>query len=142
MPVIIRLKFPVGQYHATPWGRHVNEGAPEWPPSPWRLLRALIAVWKRTCLDLSEAQVKRVLMPLTQPPRFQLPPHRVAHTRHYMPWEKEGPADRTLVFDTFVSVSRCTSLFIGWPDAELPAEDRSVLMRLLTNLSSLGRAEG
>jgi CRISPR-associated protein Csb2 len=120
----------------------VNEGVPEWPPSPWRLLRALVAVWKRTCPDLSEAQVQRVLMALVQPPRFQLPPHRVAHTRHYMPWEKKGPTDRTLVFDTFVSVSRRASVFIAWPEAELSTEDRLVLARLLGNLSSLGRAEG
>ena len=38
MPVIIRLTFPGGQYHATPWGRHVNEGAVEWPPSPWLMI--------------------------------------------------------------------------------------------------------
>ena len=63
MPVIIKLTFPAGRYHATPWGRHVNEGVPEWPPSPWRLLRALVAVWKRTCPDLSEVQVRRILAP-------------------------------------------------------------------------------
>ena len=40
MPITIKLTFPGGRYHATPWGRHVNEGVPEWPPSPWRLLRA------------------------------------------------------------------------------------------------------
>jgi len=40
---LIELRFPAGRYHATPWGSHVNEGAVEWPPSPWRLLRALIA---------------------------------------------------------------------------------------------------
>lgn len=142
MAVIIRLQFPGGRYHATPWGRHVNEGVAEWPPSPWRLLRALVAVWRRTCPDLPEVQVKNVLMQLTAPPRFQLPAHRVAHTRHYMPWEKKGPEDRTLIIDTFVSVSRCASLFVGWPDAELPDEDRSVLAGLLRNLSSLGRAEG
>jgi CRISPR-associated protein Csb2 len=142
MPVTIQLKFPAGRYHATPWGRHVNEGVPEWPPSPWRLLRALIAVWKRTCPDIPEAQMKRLLTPLALPPRFKLPPHRVAHTRHYMPWEKKGPADRTLVFDTFVAVSRQDRLFVGWPDAELTAEDRSTLEKLLGNLTSFGRAEG
>ena len=42
MPTII-LHFPAGRYHATPWGNHVNEGIIEWPPSPWRLLRALLA---------------------------------------------------------------------------------------------------
>jgi CRISPR-associated protein Csb2 len=86
--------------------------------------------------------MKRLLMPLTLPPRFKLPPHRVAHTRHYMPWEKKGPADRTLVFDTFVCVSRHDPLFVGWPDAELSPDDRSALARLLASLTSLGRAEG
>src|SRR5437867_3663314 len=37
------LRFPGRRYHATPWGHHVNEGLIEWPPSPWRLLRALLA---------------------------------------------------------------------------------------------------
>ncbi len=141
MPVILRLDFPAGRYHATPWGRHVNEGVPEWPPSPWRLLRALIAVWRRTCPDLSEAQIGRVLEPLLHAPKYRLPESRVAHTRHYMPWEKKGPADRTLVFDTFVVVGRGDPLFIGWPEAEPPPEDRAVLGRLVKNLTSLGRAE-
>jgi CRISPR-associated protein Csb2 len=141
MPVIIKLTFSAGRYHATPWGRHVNEGVPEWPPSPWRLLRALVAVWKRTRPDASEPQVRRILEALAPPPRFHLPPHRVAHTRHYMPWEKKGPADRTLVCDTFVSVSRRSPLLIGWPDVTLSADDRTLLAKLLGNLSSLGRAE-
>lgn len=143
MPVVIRLTFPGGRYHATPWGRHVNEGVPEWPPSPWRLLRALVAVWKRTCPnDFSADQVRRVLTPLCQPPSFLLPPHKVAHTRHYMPWEKKGPQDRTLVFDTFVSVNRNDRLFIGWPDATLGGDDANCLETLVGNLTSLGRAEG
>ncbi len=28
----IAFRFTAGRYHATPWGRHVNEGVPEWPP--------------------------------------------------------------------------------------------------------------
>src|SRR3982751_1527569 len=149
MPVTLKLTFPAGRYHATPWGRHVNEGVPEWPPSPWRLLRALVAVWKRTVPELSEDQVRRILNPLLTPPRFRLPPFRVAHTRHYMPWEKKGPADRTLVFDTFVAIGRketgppsdAYAMFIGWPEVELPPDDRAVLGKLVENLSSLGRAE-
>ncbi len=142
MSVIIRLTFPSGRYHATPWGRHVNEGVPEWPPSPWRLLRALVAVWRRNCPDISATQVRRILGPLAHPPRFQLPPHRVAHTRHYMPWEKKGPADRTLVFDTFVAVGRRDPLFIGWPETDISGDDRAALSRLLGNLAYFGRAEG
>lgn len=141
MPVTLRLNLPAGRYHATPWGRHVNEGVPEWPPSPWRLLRALVAVWKRTCPELSELQVRRVLEPLLPPPSFQLPASRVAHTRHYMPRGKAGPDDRTLVFDTFVAIDRNKPLVIGWPDAELSPGDWDVLAQLVANLTSLGRAE-
>ena len=150
MPVIFKITFPAGRYHATPWGRHVNEGVAEWPPSPWRLLRALVAVWKRTLPELSEDQVRQALEPLATPPAFHLPPHRVAHTRHYMPWEKKGPDDRTLVFDTFVSVARGhddpTSTrdhasFIGWPDASLDGTQSDVLAKLVGQLTSLGRAE-
>src|SRR5436309_7738467 len=90
MPVIIRLTFPGGQYHATPWGRHVNEGVPEWPLSPWRLLRALIATWRRKCPELGELAVRRVLEQLVHPPQFRLPPARVAHTRHAMPMNVIG----------------------------------------------------
>ena len=41
----LSFTFPAGRYHATPWDRHVNEGAVAWPPEPWRLLRGLIATW-------------------------------------------------------------------------------------------------
>lgn len=142
MSITLKLTFPSGRYHATPWGRHVNEGVAEWPPSPWRLLRAIVAVWKRTCPDLGEAQVQRILQQLVAPPLFRLPSHRVAHTRQYMPWEKKGPQDRTLIFDTFVSVSRKEPLFIGWPDANLSAEDHAAFTKLVGNLTTLGRAEG
>jgi CRISPR-associated protein Csb2 len=146
MAITLKLKFPAGRYHATPWGRHVNEGIPEWPPSPWRLLRAIVAVWKRTCQDLSEQQVRRLLEPLLSPPLFCLPPHRVAHTRHYMPLGKKSPVEirgggTTLVFDTFVAVARKAELFVGWPNAELSGEDRAAFARLVANLTWLGRAE-
>lgn len=143
MPVTLKLNFPAGRYHATPWGRHVNEGVPEWPPSPWRILRALVAVWRRNCRELPEGQVRRVLEALAGPPRFLLPKHhRVAHTRHYMPWEKKGPADRTLVFDTFVAVSRHDAVYVGWPEANLSPDDEACLRQLVSHLTFLGRAEG
>jgi CRISPR-associated protein Csb2 len=141
MPVTLKLTFLAGRYHATVWGRHVNEGVPEWPPSPWRLLRALVAVWRRTRADLSADAVRRVIEPLLAPPDFHLPKHRVAHTRHYMPWEKKGPTDRTLVLDTFVSVARDEPLYIHWKDASLSEQDRSTLRSLVANMGSLGRAE-
>ena len=90
---------------------------------------------------LPRKDVKRVLTALVHPPHFVLPPYRVAHMRHYMPMEKKGPADRTLVFDTFVVIGRSNPRLIAWPDAELSSEDIATLDKLLLNLSSLGRAE-
>jgi len=93
---VIELTFPAGRFHATPWGRHVNEGAVEWPPSPWRLLRALIATWKRKAPDLNEETIKEILSALCDPPHFALPPATFSHTRHYMPWFKKGSSAKSV----------------------------------------------
>ena len=139
--ITIAFKFLAGRYHATPWGRHVNEGAVEWPPSPWRILRALVAAWMRTLPELPRNHVESVLRAVAAPPQFLLPPTSTGHTRHYMPWFKKGPDDRTLVFDTFVAVPRDAQLLARWPAASLDDTQRETLGRLLTNLNTLGRSE-
>ena len=58
---VLELRFPAGRYHATPWGRHVNEGAVEWPPSPWRIVRALIATWYLKARDIPEATIRSLV---------------------------------------------------------------------------------
>jgi CRISPR-associated protein Csb2 len=139
--IVISLKFLAGRYHTTPWGRHVNEGAVEWPPAPSRIMRALVAVWKRTLPELSQSQIEPILRVLAEPPEFILPPASTGHTRHFMPWFKKGPEDRTLVFDTFVAISRATVLQICWPNAELACDQRQLLARVLHNLNCFGRSE-
>lgn len=149
--ICISFRFLTGRYHATPWGRHVNEGAVEWPPSPWRILRALVATWKRTLPGLSQGEVEIVFRALLDPPEFNLPRAATGHTRHYMPWFKRGPDDRTLVFDTFVAVARENGergdgilpvpLVACWPVASLGNRERETLTCILGNLSTLGRSE-
>ncbi len=137
----IELNFLTGRFHATPWGRHVNEGAVEWPPSPWRLLRALIATWKRKAPDLDEATIQGLLVALCEPPQYYLPPATFGHTRHYMPWFKKGPGDKTLVFDSFVALPKETPVQMIWPELDLPSAQRDALNHLLPLLGTLGRAE-
>jgi len=139
--ITLSFKFLAGRYHATPWGRHVNEGAVEWPPSPWRILRALVAAWKRTLPDLPQEQVEPILRLLLDPPEFILPPASTGHTRHFMPWFKKGPDDRTLIFDTFVAVSRDRPLIVRWPNGSLNDPQRETLGHILANLNTLGRSE-
>lgn len=42
--VILQQRFPLGRFHANPWKAFpFDDPNGEWPPSPWRLIRALIA---------------------------------------------------------------------------------------------------
>lgn len=142
--IAIAIRFSAGRFHATPWGRHVNEGTPEWPPSPWRLMRALVATWKRK-LDgdplCPGETVENLLRKLASAPAFSLPPASTGHTRHYMPWFKKGPSDRTLVFDAFVAVDKRAEISVLWPEVNLDYIERTVLKQITDCLSSLGRAE-
>lgn len=142
--IALAICFPAGRFHATPWGRHVNEGAPEWPPSPWRILRAFVATWKRKLdgdPECSPDTVERMLRALASPPLFSLPGASTGHTRHFMPWYKKGPSDRTLVFDTFVSVIKDEPLIVTWPDATIDSDARRALEKIANSFGFLGRAE-
>jgi len=143
MAIAIAIAFPTGRMHSTPWGHHVNEGMVEWPPSPWRLLRALVAVWKRKFADEPPANVDMpsALAKLTLPPFLSLPPASLSHTRHYMPWFKKGPQDKTLVFDTFVALDPTAEVVFLWPEATLNASEEEILQRVLSQLNYFGRAE-
>ena len=138
----IEIQFPGGRYHATPWGRHVNEGAVEWPPSPWRLLRALLAVWHRKHPEINEDIVRGVITKLTAPPCYVLPKLSTGHTRHYMPLYKGTMSnDKAMVFDVFNRISRDARLLVLWDDLELSEQEYTALSALVRALSYLGRAE-
>jgi CRISPR-associated protein Csb2 len=139
--VKIELRFPSGRFHATPWGRHVNEGAVEWPLSPWRLLRALVATWHLKNKDgLGDDSALRTLLTklASALPTFQLPPASAGHMRHYMPINEGGNEKRTKVFDTFLHPAG--ALKIAW-DVDLDEDQTVLLAALLKNLGYFGRAE-
>lgn len=140
----IGFRFTGGCYHATPWGRHVNEADVEWPPSPWRILRALIAVWHRKVDPkvYPVATLEGLLGQLSGAlPVYRLPSAVHSHTRHYMP-VREGAKDKsTLIFDAFARVSPEDELIAVWPDINLDEISKKLLDELLTGLAYLGRAE-
>lgn len=142
MPTLAEFRFLAGRLHTTPWGSHVNEGVVEWPPSPWRLLRALLATWHLKASDQVPVAVLRSLVGklAAQPPRYQLPATSTGHTRHYMPFNEGKNEKTTKIFDTFVVVGKDDPLIAAW-DVELTSAERSALDTLLTRLAYLGRAE-
>jgi CRISPR-associated protein Csb2 len=142
MPTMV-LRFPGGRYHATPGGHHVNEGLLEWPPSPWRLVRALIASGYSTQHWLEvPPEGRRLVEALSSTlPEYRLPQTALGHSRHYMPTTKmkDGREDTTLVLDTFADVGD-GKLWVRWP-TKVDDEAQQLFDRLVVNLGYLGRSE-
>jgi CRISPR-associated protein Csb2 len=143
MTVTIAIRFPLGRYHATGWDHAVNEGTVEWPPSPWRLLRALVATWYERWPELPAVSVDDLLGALGEPPSYATPPTRPNHTRHYLPDASHNTGESgatSLTLDPYLSVSREARLLVQW-NADLSADQRSTLGKLLELLPYLGRAD-
>lgn len=144
MPTLL-LNFPGRRYHATPWGHHVNEGQIEWPPSPWRLLRALLATgyaklnWPGAgAPPLARALIEKLA---SVAPSYRLPDAVGSHSRHYMPLArfKNGREDTTLVLDTWAQIDEGI-LGIRW-NVGLSTEEHALLADLARELGYLGRSE-
>jgi CRISPR-associated protein Csb2 len=138
----IGFRFPAGRYHGTPWDRHANEGAVEWPPSPWRILRALTAASYKLDPIPGAEELDALLTKLSTLPVYRVPHATEAHTRHYMPTD----TGTTLVFNTFVAVGRGVDdpeaeLVVAWPGVQLSEAEAALLDRLLDAVGYLGRSE-
>lgn len=135
--ICFELEFPAGRYHATPWGAHVNEGHVEWPPSPWRFIRALLSVgytrlWSGEVPELGVKLFEKLARVL---PSYELPRHTRGHSRHYMPTRE----NTTKVIDAFAYVGT-KRLRIGYP-GDFTNDERTLARELIERLPYLGRAE-
>jgi CRISPR-associated protein Csb2 len=78
MPLVIEQNYPLGRFHATRWNQSPFEDPfGEWPPSPWRFLRALAARSFQYERETGAPPTARdpLLDALAQsPPSFYLPP--------------------------------------------------------------------
>ena len=143
----LSFRFPAGRYHATPWGRNVNEADVAWPPEPWRLLRALVATYwrKGDRARWSEDDLAKLIDGLADSlPEYRLPTGTIhAHTRHYMPIGQldKGRPKTTLVFDSFLRLPSDATLVTCWRDVSLAPELFSLAADLADAMGYLGRAE-
>jgi len=143
MTFTLAIRFPWGRYHGTPWGRNVNEGVVDWPPEPWRVIRALYATWKHRAPELDADVVERALSKLAGAPTYSVPEFSMAHTRHYLPdtkYQTDVNQSTDKVLDTFVVVHPEHELCITW-SGDLEADEAAVLSELSEQLPYLGRAE-
>lgn len=160
MRLVLRQSFPLGRFHATPWRVNpFDDPHGEWPPSPWRLVRAVTARWHQWEREVGENVAGDTLSPLlaatcTSTFAFWLPPNvrRVEALRTYQPagwgWHPASNKQpgrraygRSLARDNFWAVPPEADVlwFIegeGWTD-----DMCEVLDRCLDRVAYFGRAE-
>ncbi|MGI8654388.1 MAG: type I-G CRISPR-associated protein Csb2 [Pyrinomonadaceae bacterium] len=140
--LIIGMTFLTGRFNATPHGRHVNEGVPEYPPSPYRLVRTLYDTWKRKRPDWDTKRVESLLEQLSaSPPSYHLPAAGTSHTRSYLSENKKSVTDKKLVFDAFVTLSPRSSVLFKWDDVQMDEQSVNDLEELLSLVNFFGRSE-
>jgi CRISPR-associated protein Csb2 len=153
----VKLTFPWARCYAHPWG--INPGRlreAEWPPSPWRLLRALVSAWFRAhpgrapstdCIGLIEALGREL-------PEIGTGKVSFGCTVHWQPnygAAMEGRPDvvrrrrenaeykKTRHENHFTAVSG--PVFFRWQHVSLTEDQQALLRSLLAEITYFGRAE-
>lgn len=146
--LVIAVRFDQKRFHATPWDNQVNEGLVEWPPSPWRLLRAIVSsAFSR--VDADESQAEALVDALAQaPPTLHVRAATVMQTRHYMPKSGLGKADQpetTKILDTAAALDAipddAAHAAFAWEGVTLDTDAMATLDAALAALTFLGRSE-
>lgn len=166
MPLIIEQSFPLGRFHATRWKMGAfGDSYGEWPPSPWRLLRALANrwfQWSRETGDEDRSTLDRMLVELSRElPEYYLPAHtkKGEPLKQYFPVGleekykyKKNPATKkseldyqyrdtatTLTDDGCWLIPSNDSIFWVWRNVAI--HESQLLDELLARVLYFGRAE-
>lgn len=158
MATILRITLLSGRYGATPWDRSEFEGQVEYPPSPWRLLRAVLhgaflLTEERDLLPEGVAEMVAALAP--SQPSYHLPFGEYGQIRGFRPvygceavpplatylnGYSHSKGKRRSFIDSFLQLGAGSAIHVCWP-VNLTLEQRNQLSDCLAVLSYLGRAE-
>jgi CRISPR-associated protein Csb2 len=144
----IKIIFPWGRYYAHPWGLNpVRLCEAEWPPSPWRLMRALASSWFRChpgcTLNQDAAQLIEKLG--RDLPEIGIGKVTFGETVHYQPNygattdKEEAQYKRTRHENHFAAVEG--PVIFRWPHLELSPSEQTLFPEMLAAMSYFGRAE-
>lgn len=158
MPVVIEQTFPLGRFQARRWNQPpFDAGSIEWPPSPWRLLRAIAARWFQYCLETGNDDTTcrdGILVKFgNNTPTFRLPTVNVAspELRQYQPTEVKFTKKKiepemkrplkSLVPDRCQAIPPDEAVLWIWKEVALSPEEGNLLAKLLRRIHYFGRAE-
>lgn len=136
---VIEVRLLTGRYHAHVWGpSQYAMGEPEWPPSPWRLLRALASAWFSARPLVSTELARDVLIQTLGRcgfPEMWLPKTAFREILYFQPLARK----RALHHDFFAVPSPSRFYFVF--AVELSESQTALLQILLSRLRYFGRAE-
>ncbi len=162
MRIVVRQDFPLGRFHATPWRVNpFDDPFGEWPPSPWRFVRAVVARWYQWARESSgqfnKAELSSLIRSLCESEyAFYLPPlaRRGPAVRQYFPsefgWEPQVNTKagmrcyrRSLAQDNFWCTAPNEQGAVWWfLEREVWSQELLyVLDRCLERITYFGRAE-
>jgi CRISPR-associated protein Csb2 len=160
MKLVLRQEFPLGRFHATPWRVNpFDDPHGEWPPSPWRLVRAVTARWYQWAREAEQepdlAKLEELLAAMCDSSyAFHLPPdaRKGSALRQYHPtefgWrpaEKKKAATRSygtsLVQDNYWCVPPESPVWWFIEGDDWTDELRALLAQCLERMTYFGRAE-
>lgn len=160
MKFILRQEFPLGRFHATPWRMNpFDDPYGEWPPSPWRLVRAVTARWyqwaRETDQDPDIAKLEQMQAALCRSTySFHLPadarqgnPLRQYHPTEFgwRPAQKKKAGMRSygtsLVQDNYWCVPSESPVWWFIDGDDWTDELRSLLAQCVERMTYFGRAE-
>lgn len=141
---IIEVELTAGRYHAHPWGvSQYGIGEPEWPPSPWRLLRALAAAWFNYQTPGNSTQLRDELLEKlgrSGRPTLLIPKAAFRELRFFQPIVKDGVINhRADHRDLFALVQGARFWFVF--ETGLDDQQKTLLETLLGRIRYLGRSE-
>jgi len=136
---VIRVKWQ-GGYHSSDYiANHPNEGRVDFPPSPYRLFRALLYVLHVKSPDVPREHLTEIVRVLSQAVlTYAVPNFSKTQLGSFVPFEKGSKQFTALLMDKFYLFDG--PLEFHW-DVELPEHLQCSLTTLLERLFYLGRSE-
>lgn len=119
-----------GEYCADPLAIHWNEATPEWPPSPWAVLRAMALSGLRNT-SFGEAEIDALIAQLTTPPNYRLPSVCVA--------DDADASGRRQTADLRFDAGGPGPVIAVWDGVNLYGESLALLESLLRHVQEIGR---
>lgn len=129
----ISVRFTTCQYSARPWGAKDGYDGHEWPPSPFRIVRAATAAWKYNLPDIAEERVHAAVRRLaSELPVFCLP--RVGRIAGRGAARKGAPPAPW-------RIDPREELHVVWQGTALDAGEEATLSAILARVPYLGRTD-